>query len=249
MDVETIIISKNITDPITIEFLRKIAESKKPKTQQSTMVCEQSTVQASLKQPSSDLLEEEVKVAPSTSILKVVNGPTMPLATSTTLEEKLVSSPKVNYFANLHSDCDESDDEFDLCMISYPSNYSNIHLSHTRTLAHFEFSSNILKARILELEKMVSIYQSNMDEFERTKNELSKCKNKNAILNVQIQTLKTENRALKTSSDLRDITNLDLELIYRTRHFYDKFSLGYVKDLILSNSKPKKESYIKREAT
>jgi hypothetical protein len=33
MDVETIIISKNITDPITIELLRKIVDSKRPKTQ------------------------------------------------------------------------------------------------------------------------------------------------------------------------------------------------------------------------
>jgi hypothetical protein len=84
----------------------------------------------------------------------------------------LVSPPKVNYFANLLSDNDESNDEFDLCTISYPSNSNNIYLSHTRTLAHFESSSNILKVRILELEKKISIYQSNMDEFERTKNEL-----------------------------------------------------------------------------
>jgi hypothetical protein len=128
MDVETIIISKNITDPITIELLHKIVESKRPKTQQSTMMCEQSTVQASLKQLSSDLLGEEVKVDHSTSILKVVNGPTMPLSTRTTLEEKLISLPKENYFANLPSDCDESDDEFDLCMISYLSNSSSTHL-------------------------------------------------------------------------------------------------------------------------
>jgi hypothetical protein len=207
MDVETIIISKNITDPITIELLRKIADSKRPKTQQSTMVSEQPTIQASLKQPSSDLLEE-VKVAPSTSILKVVNGPKVPLVSSTILEEKLESPPKVNYFVNLPSDCDESDNEFDLCMTSYPNNSSNTHLSHIRTFAHFESSSNILKIRILELEKMVSIYQSNMNELERTKYELSKCKNENVILNVQIQTLKTENRALKTSSDLRDITRI-----------------------------------------
>jgi hypothetical protein len=33
MDVETIIISKNITDLITIELLRNIAESMNPKTQ------------------------------------------------------------------------------------------------------------------------------------------------------------------------------------------------------------------------
>jgi hypothetical protein len=39
---------------------------------------------------------------------------------------------------------------------------------------------------------MVNIYQYKMDEFERTKNELSKYKGENAILNVQIQTLKTE---------------------------------------------------------
>jgi hypothetical protein len=249
MDVETIIISKNIIDPITIELLRKIAELKKPKTQQSTMICEQSTVQASLKQPSSDLQEEEIKVAPSTSTLEVVNGPTVSFSTSMTLEEQVVSSPKVNYFANLPSDSNESDDEFDLCTISYPSNSSNIHLSHTRTLAHFESSSNILKARILELEKMVSIYQSNMDEFERTKNELSKYKSENAILNVQIQTLKTENRVLKTSSDLRDITNLNLELIYGTRRSHDKSGLGYVKDLTLSNSKPKNSPTLKGKQT
>jgi hypothetical protein len=175
IDVETIIISQNITDSITIELLRKIADSKRPKTQQSTMVSEQPTIQASLKQPSSDLLKEEVKVAPSTLILEVVNGPKVPLVSSTILEEKLESPPKVNYFANLPSDCDESDDEFDLCTTSYPSISSNTHLSHIMTFAHFESSSNILKARILDLENMVSIYQLNMDELERTKNELSKC--------------------------------------------------------------------------
>jgi hypothetical protein len=104
-------------------------------------------------------------VDPSTSTLEVVNGPTVSFSTSTTLEEQFVSPLKVNNFANLPSDGNESDDEFDLCTISYPSNSSNIHLSHTRTLAHFESSSNILKSRILELEKMISIYQSNMDEL------------------------------------------------------------------------------------
>jgi hypothetical protein len=100
MDVKTIIISKNITDPITILLLHKIAESKKPKTQQSTMMCEQSTVQASLKQPYLNLQEKEVKVAPSTSTLEVVNGPTVSFPTSTTL-------------VNLPSDSNESNDEFD----------------------------------------------------------------------------------------------------------------------------------------
>jgi hypothetical protein len=177
--------------------------------------------------------------------LEVINGPTVSFSTSTTLEEQLVSPPKVNYFANLPSDSDKSNDEFDLCTNSYPSNSSNIYLSHTRILTHFESSSNILKTKILELEKMISIYQSNMDEFEITKNELSKCKSENIILNVQIQTLKTENRALKTSSDLRDITNLDLELIYGTRRSHDKSDLGYVKDSTLSNSKPKKSPRLK----
>jgi hypothetical protein len=179
--------------------------------------------------------------------LEVVNGPTtsFSFSTSTTLKEQLVSSPKVNYFENLPSDSDESDDEFDLCTIFYPSNFSNIHLSHTRTLIHFESSSNILKARILELENMISTYQSNMDEFERTKDELSKCKSENAILNVQVQTLKTENKVLKISSDLRDMTNLDLELIYGTKCSHDKSDLGYVKDSTLSNSKPKNSLTLK----
>jgi hypothetical protein len=44
-----------------------------------------------------------------------------------------------------------------------------------------------------------------MGELERTKFELSKCKSENAILNIQIQTL-------KINGELRDITNLELEL-------------------------------------
>jgi hypothetical protein len=148
------------------------------------MMCAQLIVQASLKQPSSNSQEEGVNVVLSTSTLEVVKKSMVSFSTSTTLEEQLVSLPKVKYFANLRSDSDESNDEFDSYTISCPSNSNNIHLSHTRTLAHFESSSNILKVRILELEKMVSIYQSNMHEFERTKNELSKCKSENAILNV-----------------------------------------------------------------
>jgi hypothetical protein len=172
MDVETIIISKNITDPITIELLRKIIESKKPKTQISTMMCAQLTVQASIKQPSSN--SQGVKIAPPTSALEVVKKSTVSFFTNTTLEEQLVSPPKVNFFANLPSDNDKSDDEFNPYIITYSSNSSNVHLSHSRTLADFESSSNILKIMILELEKMVIIYQSNMDEFERIKSELSK---------------------------------------------------------------------------
>jgi hypothetical protein len=44
---------------------------------------------------------------------------------------------------------------------------------------------------------------------------------------------------------LRDITNLDLELIYGTRRFHDKSGLEYVKDPILSNFKPKNNSTLK----
>jgi type II secretory pathway component PulM len=78
---------KYITNLITIELLRKIAESKKPKTQSSTMMCAQSTVQASLKQPSLSSQEEEIKVAPPISTLEVVKEPTVSFSTSITLEE------------------------------------------------------------------------------------------------------------------------------------------------------------------
>jgi hypothetical protein len=120
------------------------------------------------------------------------------------------SSFNVNYFANIPSDSDESDDEFDSYTISCPSNSIDDSLPYSRNLAYFDSSTNILKVKILEIEKMISIYQSNMGEFERTKSELSKYKGENVILNVQIQTLKTENMALKISSDLRDVTILGL---------------------------------------
>jgi hypothetical protein len=42
-------------------------------------------------------------------------------------------------------------------------------LLHSRTLVYFDSSTIILKVRILELEKMIIIYQTNMDELERTK--------------------------------------------------------------------------------
>jgi hypothetical protein len=75
VDVETIIISKNFTDPITIELLRKIAESKNFKTQLSTMMCAQPTVSTSLKQPSLSSHEEVIKVASPTPTLEVVKDP------------------------------------------------------------------------------------------------------------------------------------------------------------------------------
>jgi hypothetical protein len=44
---------------------------------------------------------------------------------------------------------------------------------------------------------------------------------------------------------LRDITNLDLELVYGTRRSQYKSGLGYVKDSFLLNSKPKKGPTLK----
>jgi hypothetical protein len=52
------------------------------------------------------------------------------------------------------------------------------------TLTHFDSSTNILKVRILELEKIINIYQTNISELKRMKLELSKCKDENPILNV-----------------------------------------------------------------
>jgi hypothetical protein len=72
IDVETIIAIKNITDPIIIEILRKIVESKKSKTQSSTMMCAQPTIPTSLKQQSPKSHEKMIKVALSTSPLEDV---------------------------------------------------------------------------------------------------------------------------------------------------------------------------------
>jgi hypothetical protein len=92
---------------------------------------------------------------------------------------------------------------------------------------------------------MVSAYQTNMGELERTKLELSKCKSKNIILNVQIHTLKTENRALKISDELSNFTNLDLEQVYGFRRPHDKLSVGFDKDLSLPTFKSQKSHTLK----
>jgi hypothetical protein len=185
MDVETIITIKNINDPITIEILCKIIQFKKPKTQSSTMMCVQTTIPISLKQTSSPKSHEKViKVALPTSTLEdikksnftnsIIMAPPPPFltnmtssSTSTNLEVQF--SSKINYFVNLPTDSDESDDEFDLFTISYPSNLvNNKSLSHFRTLAHFDSSTIIFKTRVLEVKKIISIYQINMGELDRT---------------------------------------------------------------------------------
>jgi hypothetical protein len=51
MDIETIIATNNIIDFITIELLRKIIESKKFRTQSSTMMCSQASTSTPFKQP------------------------------------------------------------------------------------------------------------------------------------------------------------------------------------------------------
>jgi hypothetical protein len=137
MDVETIITTKNITDPITIEFLRKIAESKRLKTQPTTMICSKAIIPTSLKQPSLNSHQEVIKVASSISSMEDIKEtnptnstimapphslPTNMAASSINTNLELQSSPKINYFVNLPSDNDKSDDEFDQFAISYPSN-------------------------------------------------------------------------------------------------------------------------------
>jgi hypothetical protein len=148
-------------------------------------MCTQATIPTSLKQPSPKSYEEVIKVALPTSILEVIKEPNFtnstimvppsPLPTnmvsssiSTNLEVQY--SPNINYFANLTSDSDKSDDEFDQFTIPYLTNLI-VHesLPHFRILTYFDSSITIVKARVLELEKMISIYQTNMGKFERTK--------------------------------------------------------------------------------
>jgi hypothetical protein len=126
-----------------------------------------------------------IKIALPTSTLDIVKEPNFtsspimmpPHSLPTNMASSSISTnlevqslPKINYFANLPSDNDESDDEFDLYTIFYLNNLiTNRLLLHSRTLVYFDSSTIILKVRILELEKMIIIYQTNMDELERTK--------------------------------------------------------------------------------
>jgi hypothetical protein len=60
------------------------------------------------------------------------------------------------------------------------NSYYILGLLHTLTLP-----PKSSKDRISELEKMISVYQTNMDEFERIKLELSKYNGENNILKVK----------------------------------------------------------------
>jgi hypothetical protein len=52
---------------------------------------------------------------------------------------------------------------------------------------------NILNIKTLELEFMVRNYQAKLDDFEKTKNELSKCKCEVGTLKIRFKSKKTEN--------------------------------------------------------
>jgi hypothetical protein len=100
---------------------------------------------------------------------------------------------KLIILPNLLSDSDGSDDEFDSSIISYSSNFIiNESLSNFRFLIYLDSSTKILKDRINEFDKMISNYQTKINEFERTKLELSKYKDVNDILKVKVHTLVTE---------------------------------------------------------
>jgi hypothetical protein len=53
---------------------------------------------------------------------------------------------------------------------------------------------------------------------------------KNIILNVQIQILKIENRALKINDELSNVTTLDLDLVYGFRKPHDKSEIEFDKN-------------------
>jgi hypothetical protein len=95
-------------------------------------------------------------------------SPTINAASSSSSINLEAHSPsKINYFANLLSDIDESDDKFDPYTIPYPSNFVvNESLPHSRFLTHIDSSIKILKERISEFEKIINIYQTNMNELE-----------------------------------------------------------------------------------
>jgi hypothetical protein len=149
--------------------------------------------------------------------------PTNATSSSISITLEVHSSPKINYFAILSSDSDEWDDEFDPYIISYPSNFIvNEFLNHSKVLTYFDSSTKFFKVRILELEKMINIYQYDMDGLKRMKFKLSKYKGENIILNVQIWILKTKNRTLKISDELKYIIILNLELVYGIRISHNK---------------------------
>jgi hypothetical protein len=184
VDMEIIIISKNIIDPIIIKILRKVIEIKKNKTHEDNKVST-STFIKTINPPLPTSTKEVNKVTPTISSLEVlmipiisssnnnIKAPTrsssttmappqppsnnMALSSSSTNLE-VYFSPIINYFANIPSDSDELDDEFDSYTIPYPSNFNvNESLPHSKFLAYLD-STKILKDKIIENEKMISIY-------------------------------------------------------------------------------------------
>jgi hypothetical protein len=144
MDVEAIIVSKNIMDPFIIVVLRMIAESKKANMQVTTLksnkVSSSIFIEIINLQPP-NLSMKVNKVTPPISSLEVTKVPSL-LSTSQDVSSSSCTHHEVflpfiiNYFINLLSDIDESDEEFPLFQIilSLMSTYKLLGILHNLNL-------------------------------------------------------------------------------------------------------------------
>jgi hypothetical protein len=176
MNIKIIITSKNVIDLITIELLRKIAESKKNNIEAISLKSTKTSTSASKEVIMSlpPITSKEInKVTSLTSSLEVSKVLTVPISNndvralilssftimvphllpstnmtsfSSSTNNEVLTQSKINYFANLLTYSNESDNELDSYTIPYPSIFVvNEFLLHSRSLAHLDSSTKILK--------------------------------------------------------------------------------------------------------
>jgi hypothetical protein len=144
MDVEAIIVSKNIMDPFIIVVLRMIAESKKANMQVTTLksnkVSSSIFIEIINLQPP-NLSMKVNKVTPPISSLEVTKVPSLPstsqdVSSSSCTHHEVLLPFIINYFINLLSDIDELDEEFPLFQIilSLMSTYKLLGILHNLNL-------------------------------------------------------------------------------------------------------------------
>jgi hypothetical protein len=249
-DFEAIIVKNELTDPIIIEYLRKLHLTKK-KVGEPTKVMTQEEV-----------TKEEKKDETSSSSTKEVQRENKVEASSSPppKEAKVCLKPTLNDDEFIHvsycASISDSDDEYDDIedaniftnerMLKFELARTNKLLNETnQALLRSEGTIEGLTKRIFELESKVNEYETKKIIFEKEQKDFIQ-----QISNLKIdkQLLDLKNRTLKSTSASSSGTRLDLINLYKGQQSHDKTGLGYKKiSPSLQSSKSPKSPKKKRE--
>jgi hypothetical protein len=230
-DFEAIIAKNELTDPIIIEYLRKLHLTKKKVGEPTKLTTQEEVTKEEKKDETSSSSTKEVQgeknvevsSSPPPKVAKVCLNPILN-------EDEPIH---VSYCASI-SDSDDDYDDIEDASISTNESMLKFELARANKLLNETYQALLrsegtiegLTKNVLELESKVTEYETKKIIFEKEQKDFIQ-----QISNLKIdkQLLDLENRALKSTSGSSSVTRLDSTNLYKGQQSHDKTDLGYKK--------------------